>query len=99
VFKYSVHLGGILRGKALGNTFNFGDEEHSTFNPVATPMKGVVYLYVSQVNPANLGLKDMTPMAQVKVAIENSMTPILQAVARKYQPISGMCIIKCTVTT
>jgi hypothetical protein len=42
---------------------------------------------------------DIKPMTYVKMRVENSMTPILDALARKYRPLAGMYIITTTTTT
>lgn len=88
--KAKIFLGGLFRGRALGNRPNLDDED--TFETqMAAPAKGAVYLYVSHANPSNLGPGVLKPMAFVKIIIEKSIRPILDALAKKYQPLAGMC--------
>jgi hypothetical protein len=59
-FGASLSTGGSLRGHAIGNTFNIADvgQVWGDINSLdGEPMKGKVYLYISDLNPVVVALK------------------------------------------
>jgi hypothetical protein len=81
--------GGVSRGRALGNIFNFADvKEVLTQHPNhGTVSKGRVYVYLSSSNPTSLNPETMNPMATVKVTTSPTIAPILQQVTRRFSPV------------
>ena len=78
-------MGGILRGRALGNTFNAADFQD--VEDVLHPMPGKVFVYSSNQDPANLSIQTMKPSAFIKHDVTPSIQPVLSKVAEKYSPI------------
>jgi hypothetical protein len=77
--------GGIFRGSALGNAPNAAD-----FDDVADvlhPILGKVLVYSSNLDPANLSIRDIKPTAFIKHNITPTIEPVLMKVAEKYSPI------------
>lgn len=82
--------GGINRGRAMGNVYNHGDPDPNAGINFLTPVKGSVYVYVTDINPSNVRATEMKPMAHAKMTVENSIAPVLENLVKKYNPISGM---------
>lgn len=72
--------GGILRGRAHGNVFNFGDS--GDFQPTES-IVGKVYLYDSRVDPT--GSK---PKSAFKLRVTTSLGTVLSKLAEKDSPVS-----------
>jgi hypothetical protein len=81
-------VGGILRGHALGNVFNFADGPDMAQDNLV-PSSGKVLVYLSDQNPANLVPGSMKPTARIKATISNTIRPVLEKIARKYSPAQG----------
>lgn len=78
--------GGISRGRAQGNVFNFADAmDVRPYHRMAP--RGRVYVYTSPLNPTSLNPDLMNPMASVKVTTSQTIAPILQQVTRKFSPV------------
>jgi hypothetical protein len=78
--------GGILRGRALGNTVNVADLQDG-FEDLLHPISGRVLLFHSNDNPANLSIQNMKPTTYIKHSVTSSIRPVLSKVAEKYSPI------------
>jgi hypothetical protein len=76
--------GGIVRGHAHGNVFNFADIADGLEQGPGLGMasKGRVYIYSSPLNPTTLDIKTMKPMATVKVSASQTIAPMLRQVTR-----------------
>lgn len=81
--------GGILRGRAHGNVFNFADARDVLDQDPQHVMasRGRVYIYTSPLNPTTLDPEQMKPMATVKVTTSQTITPMLQQVTRRFSPV------------
>jgi hypothetical protein len=81
--------GGVLRGRAYGNVFNFADARDILDQGPQHGMasRGRVYIYVSPLNPTTLDPEQMKPMATVKVTTSPTVTPMLQQVTRRFSPV------------
>ncbi|TFK32836.1 hypothetical protein BDQ12DRAFT_616341, partial [Crucibulum laeve] len=84
-------LGGILCGHAQGNVYNHADwNDISMDSTYVALLKGMVYLYVSELNPGQLIYQQMNAMTVVKINLEKFIGPVLESLAAKYNPISSM---------
>jgi hypothetical protein len=73
--------GGILRGRADGNVFNWADGPD--FPPVKeVPVGGKVHVYTSHVNPMT-----ETPQMSLTHEVTSSLTSILSNLAELFSPI------------
>jgi hypothetical protein len=81
--------GGILRGRAQGNVFNFADATDVLGQGPrhGTASRGRVYVYSSSFNPTTLDPEQMKPMATVKVLTSETIAPMLQQVTRRFSPV------------
>ena len=81
--------GGILRGRAHGNVFNFADVTDVLKQDPDYRMasKGKVYIYSSSSNPTALSPEMMKPMATVKVITSETIAPMLQQVTHRFSPV------------
>ena len=83
--------GGILRGRAHGNVFNFADakdildQQEGSRQGMAS--RGRVYIYSSSLNPTTLDPELMKPMATVKVVTLQTIALMLQQVTRRFSPV------------
>jgi len=80
-------VGGILRGNAGGNVFNLADAPDQAASLDLGPKRGTIGLYFSDENPQNvvIGQSSMT----LKINVQLTLKPILNAVAKKYPAIKG----------
>jgi hypothetical protein len=85
--------GGILCGHALGNVLNHADFSAMTLD-FETPVKGEVYLYVTDQYPHYLNFELLKGESELVVIVKvvGSMAPILHMVARKFSVIQSECI-------
>lgn len=85
--------GGILRGHALGNVLNHADFSAMTLE-FETPVKGEVYLYLTDQYPRHLNFDLLRGESELVVIVKvvGSMAPILHIVARKFSVIQSECI-------
>jgi hypothetical protein len=58
------------------------------------PTIGKVFLYFCNDDPAQFDLASIKPSGTVKCAVTPTISPVLQAVARKFSPVKGKCLIK-----
>ena len=75
--------GGILRGKALGNVYNFGDPMDMDTRP--GKVVGKVHVYTTHGNP-----EDSKPYMVLKHEVTNRLAPILQKLGNSYSPVKSM---------
>jgi hypothetical protein len=82
-------IGGIIRGKATGNTFNMADlspiKEHKL-----SSLMGKVKLYISSGNPELLDILAMRPAMVAEAPVSETIQPVLEALAENYSPVKGM---------
>ena len=78
--------GGVLRGRALGNVFNYADDDKVVDK---VPRKGKVHVYMSQRDPT-VNKPDMTLTAEVTPMLN----PVLKSLARSYSPLRSMFYIE-----
>jgi len=74
--------GGILRGQALGNIFNFGDGmnvDHQNSKVV-----GTVHIYTMHGNS-----KELKPYMTLKHEVTNCIVPILKKLRNSYSPVKS----------
>ncbi|KAF8876472.1 hypothetical protein BD779DRAFT_1449379 [Infundibulicybe gibba] len=79
-FGASRTVGGILRGKALGNTPNLSDY------PEMDP-QGKVRVYTSNADPAEMDLIEMKSSFSMNHPVVSNVAPVLQALDGRYSPI------------
>ena len=88
--------GGILRGRAYGNVFNFADTmdvlDQNRNQGMAS--RGRVYIYTSPLDLTVLDPKQMKPMATVKVTTSQTLAPMLQQVTRRFSPVRSKYTLK-----
>lgn len=85
-------VGGIARGRALGNVFNLADANDVVLDNLG-PTMGKVYLYFCNTDPGQLDLASVKPSGTINCVVSPTVGPILKNVARKFSPIRGQCII------
>ena len=82
-------IGGIIRGKATGNTFNMADlspiKEHKL-----SFLMGKVKLYILSGNPELLDILAMRPTMVAEAPVSETIQPVLEALAENYSPVKGM---------
>jgi len=78
-------LGGIIWGKALGNTYNMADMSSiKTVNQLLPSQTGSVKLYISNGNPEHLDIKGMQPAIIAEAPVCETIQPVLEALADNY---------------
>ncbi|KAG6915352.1 hypothetical protein DXG01_012003 [Tephrocybe rancida] len=78
--------GGIFRGHAVGNAFNYADLKDLQLT-VLGPVKGKVHLFVSNSDPALVSPSHASPSMTFKQEVLSSLSPILKKMAQSYPPI------------
>ena len=86
-------MGGIARGRALGNVFNLADANDTVIDNLG-PTMGKVFLYFCNDDPGRLELASIKPSGIIKCAVSPTVGPVLKVVARKFSRVRGKCIIK-----
>lgn len=71
--------GGIIRGRALGNVFNFADADSSLGSESRI---GRVNVYLDNVDPGTV-----KPKMVLKTEVTPRLKPVLKNLARRYSPI------------
>jgi len=74
-------VGGVFRGRALGNVFNHADADEVIQHGLG-PRVGRVQVYTSHADPAIT-----KPYMVLKHEVTPKLTPILKALGRKYSPV------------
>ena len=85
--------GAFACGRALGNVFNLADGITQNIDDLG-PTTGKVFLYFCNDDPAHFDLATVKPSATVKCPVTPTISPVLQAVARKFSPVKGKCLIE-----
>ena len=75
--------GGILRGRAIGNVFNFGD--HMDVDHQNTKVVGTVHIYTMHGNP-----EELKPYMMLKHEVTNCIAPILKKLGNSYSPVKSL---------
>src|ERR1700689_325990 len=75
--------GGILRGRPLGNVFNFGD--HMKVDHQNSKVVGSVHIYTTHGNP-----EELTPYMMLKHEVTNHIAPILKKLRNSYSPFKSL---------
>lgn len=78
--------GGVLHGQALGNIFNYADDDDVVDKVLR---KGKVHVYMSQRDPT-VNKPDMTLTAEVTPMLNL----VLKSLARSYSPLCSMFYIE-----
>lgn len=78
--------GGLFRGHAMGNVFNYDDLKDFDVQALG-PVKGKVRLYVSDQNPATIMPSKSLPSMTFKQEVFPTLAPILVKAARSFSPI------------
>jgi hypothetical protein len=76
--------GGILRGRALGNVYNFAD--HTDVVAQQGKVIGKVHVYTTHGNP-----DESKPYMMLKHEVTHRLTPILKKLGNQYSPIKSTC--------
>jgi len=80
--------GGIIQGKALGNTYNMADMSPiMAINQLLPSQTGKVKLYISNGNPEHLDIKGMQPAMIAEAPVCETIQPVLEALADNYSPV------------
>lgn len=84
-------IGGIIRGKAMGNVFNAADMSPvKEFRHQLPSSMGKVKLYISGANPELLDITKMRPAMTAEAPLSGTIQPVLEALADHYSPVKGM---------
>lgn len=75
--------GGIIRGRALGNVFNFADADADAKNQEG-PIIGKVLIYTEHVIPTQV-----RPFTSIDHQVICHLGPILKKLATRYPDVSG----------
>ncbi|KAF8994220.1 hypothetical protein BDQ17DRAFT_1431160 [Cyathus striatus] len=87
----SSHVtGGFMCHHAQDNVYNSADfleiEKQSTY---LEHVKGIIYLYISKLDPMDMKVINMKSMTLIKIPVSvNSMEPVMKGLAKKYDPIA-----------
>jgi hypothetical protein len=77
--------GGVIRGRAQGNIYNFADEENLqdfTF-PAETASTGVLHVFLSR--------DAAKPAMTLKLKVTTQLGPVLEVLAERYSPVKSKC--------
>ena len=83
----SRSTGGILRGRALGNSFNIGDPIGDVAQDVAPLSNGRINVMIVQQPPSDVVIKNPTSLLNVKSPCYDTLGPLLKKVAKSYSPV------------
>ena len=82
----SFCAGGLIRGKAYGNVFNFADASLMDPPPI---VGGQVLLYNSHEDPANLSLTSMKVSMGFSHGVTATIQPILENLVQRRPEVAG----------
>jgi hypothetical protein len=84
--------GGVLRGRARGNIPNHADFTTTDLER-QSPVKGEVYLYLTEQYPRNVKFESLKGDSELVVVVKvvESFAPILDMVSRKFSIIQSTC--------
>ena len=88
----SCTTGGIIRGHAIGNVYNHGDQYDFPKIETTTSVKGTVFIYSSPENPSKLNTQNLRPMTKTLVPLNTNLGPVLKKIAEDYSPIQSKSI-------
>jgi hypothetical protein len=91
----SCSTGGVIRGKAHGNTFNVGDadavwEDMNVFSdqPAEKPVPGKIHTFVSDLNPSEVNISQSLFITKVHdINKSQTIQEIVQHSSEDYSPI------------
>ncbi|KIM38573.1 hypothetical protein M413DRAFT_30115, partial [Hebeloma cylindrosporum] len=83
----SRSTGGILRGRALGNSFNIGDPIDNVPQDVTPLANGRINVTIVQQPPTDLVIENPTSHLNVKSPCYDTLGPLLKKVAKSYSPV------------
>jgi hypothetical protein len=87
----TINLGGIIRGKAMGNALNMADMSPiEDFDQELPYQMGKVRLFVSNRNPEFLDISSMQPAMTAEAPVTGTIQPVLEALADTYSPVQGL---------
>jgi hypothetical protein len=72
-------IGGIFRGQAHGNVFNFADGLDSIMDVPSAPLIGKVHLFLNK--------SDVKPTMSIKHEVTSQLAPVLHKIAGRYSPV------------
>jgi hypothetical protein len=75
--------GGFLRGRALGNVYNFGDG--MDIDSQNSKVVGKVQIYTTHGNP-----DESKPYMMLKHEVTNRLAPILKKLGNSYSPVKSL---------
>jgi hypothetical protein len=84
---FEAFEGGIARGNAIGNVYNWGDVTMA--EPPALHQRGSVFLYFSNKNPSEIIPTESRPTMKTSVNVFNSSKPLFEALAKKYLDVAN----------
>jgi hypothetical protein len=88
--------GGIIRGRAFGNVFNFADTSDLQMDlDITLAIPGKVYLYESVSDSVTLDPTKVKPKRIIKTDVSRTLEPVLTKLSRKYSPVRSESIFYC----
>jgi len=79
--------GGIFRGRALGNSFNIGDEHDDMQEDVMPLIRGRVNITIVKQPPGDLVIENPSSYLKVNSPCYETLGPVLKKVAKSYSPV------------
>ena len=89
----SRSTGGILHGRALGNTFNIGDSIGDVPQDVAPLSHGRINITIAQQPPSAVVIDNPTSHLNIKSPCYETLGPLLKKVAKSYSPVHSKYLI------
>jgi len=89
----SRSTGGILRGHAVGNSFNIGDSIYDVPQEVRPLSNGCINITIVQQPPSDVVIDNATSHLNVKSPCFETLGPLLKKVAKSYSPVRSKCLI------
>lgn len=89
----SRSTGGILRGRALGNSFNIGDSVDDAPQEVRPLSNGRIDITIVQQPPSDVVIENPTSHLNVKSPCFETLGPLLKKVAKSYSPVRSKYLI------
>ena len=89
----SCSTGGILRGRAIGNSFNIGDSIYDAPQEVRPLSNGRINITIVQQPPSDIVINNATSHLNVKSPCFETLGPLLKKVAKSYSPVRSKCLI------
>ena len=89
----SRSTGGILHGRAVGNSFNIGDSSYDAPQEVIPLSNGRINITIVQQPPSDIIVDNATSHLNVKSPCFETLGPLLKKVAKSYSPVRSKCFI------